>query len=182
MKIHRKLPWVSLYNNTTRPVKGSQLINDKMADFLFCFKKHLWNYLSKCKETLQEASLGDLQKFNKGSRWISVLGPYGPLVIENYESHMKSFMSWFFDPACYVVSKWNLSTLTILQAIQRCLIYKGNFIMVFISISLVLSVNIKQLKKIYLCTIDEFSWLPLCRDKTIDRCWVGYYDKQHVQP
>ena len=73
MKLHRKLPWVSLqkYN------KGSWLINNnnnnnKMADFLFYFKKHLWNYQSKFNETLQEASLGDpLQKYNTGSRLIN---------------------------------------------------------------------------------------------------------------
>jgi len=45
--------------------KGSWLINNnnnnEMADFLFCFKKHLlWNYQSKFNETLQEFSLGDL--------------------------------------------------------------------------------------------------------------------------
>ena len=44
--------------------KRSVLINNnnnKMADFLFCFKKHLlWNYQSKFNETLQEFSLGDL--------------------------------------------------------------------------------------------------------------------------
>ena len=72
MKLHRKLPWVSLqkYN------KGSWLINNnnnnKMADFLFYFKKHLWNYMAKFNETLQEASLGDpLQKYNSGSRLIN---------------------------------------------------------------------------------------------------------------
>ena len=54
--------------------KGSWLIyNNKMADFLFCFKKHLlWNYHSKFKDTLQEASLGDtLQKYNKRS-WLII--------------------------------------------------------------------------------------------------------------
>ena len=54
--------------------KGSWLINNnnnKMADFMFCFKKHLlWNYQSTFNETLQEASLDDLlQKINKGS-WL----------------------------------------------------------------------------------------------------------------
>ena len=42
----------------------------QMADFLFCFKKHLWNDQSKFNETLQEASLGDpLQNTTRGHDW-----------------------------------------------------------------------------------------------------------------
>ena len=46
--------------------------NNRIVDFLFCFKEHLlWNYKAKCNEKSQEASLGDrLQKYNKAS-WLT---------------------------------------------------------------------------------------------------------------
>ena len=46
--------------------KDIHFYNNKMADFLFCFTKHLWNYLSKFTETLQEASLHDPLKIQQG--------------------------------------------------------------------------------------------------------------------
>ena len=49
--------------------KASRLNHNKMADLLFCFKKHLWNYQAKFNETIQEASLHiSLKKYNMASR------------------------------------------------------------------------------------------------------------------
>ena len=66
IKLHRKFFWgdsLQKYN------KASWLNNNKMANLLFCFLNHLWNYQAKFIETLQEAALHDpLQKYNKASR------------------------------------------------------------------------------------------------------------------
>ena len=72
MKLYRRLPWVTLYKNTTRSHDWSTTTT-KWLTSCFALKKHLlWNYHSKFKETLQEASLGNLlQKYNKGSHFIN---------------------------------------------------------------------------------------------------------------
>ena len=71
--------------------------NNKMAYFLFCFKKHLlWNYQFKFKETLQEASLGEpQQKYNKGSR----------LIINNNNNSNNNKMADFLF--CFKNISWN---------------------------------------------------------------------------
>ena len=83
--------------------QGSGLINNnnKMADFLFCFKNISWNFQSKLNEALQEASLGDpLQNYNKGSR----------LIYNNNE--MANILFWFkktFPLKLPVQIQWNFT-------------------------------------------------------------------------
>ena len=66
IKLHRKFfcgDSLQKYN------KASWLNNNKMANLLFCFLNHLWNYQAKFNETLQEAALhNSLQNYNKASR------------------------------------------------------------------------------------------------------------------
>ena len=58
-KFNETLQEASLGDPLKQFNKGSRLINNNLANFLFFFKKHLWNYQARFTETLQETSLHD---------------------------------------------------------------------------------------------------------------------------
>ena len=68
------------------------IMNNKIADLLFCLMKHLlWNNYAKVNETLQEAPLHDsLQKYNNALRLTNSI--YNKMV--NFLFRLKEHLPW----------------------------------------------------------------------------------------